>query len=103
MCWVTLLVVEDLQTLHSDTMKQFDILSRSQDDNPSAPIRVHRDKIPCDGAIRRKDGVSLWRSSRGHIYVSIGRLHGNGGGKSPRISVKEKSIWLETSVEDVVP
>ena len=30
------------------------------------------------------------------IYVSTGRLHGDGGGKSPRMSIEEKSLWVET-------
>ena len=35
--------------------------------------------------------------------TSTGRLHGDGGGISPRMSTEEKPPWLKTSIEDMVP
>ena len=30
-----------------------------------------------------------------YVYVSTGKLHGDGGGQTHRMSTQEKSIWLE--------
>ena len=49
-----------------------------------------------------KDGIPTWRLGRRHLYVSTGKLHNDGGGRSPRMSIKEKHVWLKTIAEDVV-
>ena len=49
-----------------------------------------------------KDDIPTWRLGRRHLYVSTGKLHNDGGGRSPRMSIKEKHVWLKTIAEDAV-
>ena len=51
----------------------------------------------------RQDDLPTWRLRRRHLHVSTRKLHGDGGGISPRMSIEEKHLRLKTSAEDVVP
>ena len=79
-----------------------DILDSSQVDHPPASTRGRGDWRPRAWVVVFQDGLPIWRLGRRHLHVSTNRFHGDGGGRSPRMSIDEKPPRLKTIVEDVV-
>ena len=74
----------------------------SQDDDPPASSSSRRDRRPRARVDGSQDNIPPQRSRREHINAPFGKLYEDVGGRSFGVPTKEKTLWLETTVEDVV-